>query len=1021
MIQQGTTLRVIVNFTSKRLDMKKRHFLAIAAYTVFATSNAQINSVTGDGFLLRACEMMEDGNYIGCLDQLRCALQLPLSASDQERAAFMKGCASVYTNKNDARMLLKEFLSKYPASEFRFEAFMALGDCSEGEEALMIYREIYAPALPYDKQSELNYRMGCALLKTGEFEEAERCLALASDNPRYAKAIQFYKGYIDYIKGNLAQAQKQLELSRGTSAPNNMANVYLSQIYFSNDEWQKALSAAKEMLKAIGKSPKDFNNESRVEMNRVAGESSFMLGDSEQARSYLQSYIKDSKSPAPSAKYILGLLAYEEGDYEKCVDFMQPATKVEDAMSQTAYLYIGQSLLALGDYDSAIIAFDKALNLDFDKDAQETAYYNYAVASLKGGKVPFGNTVNTFEDFLNLYPNSRFAPEAQNYIIASYFNDNDYHGAIESINAMKNPTPETIKAKQMALYLYGSQLLAKKDYMQAADNLTLAAGMRNVDKDVALEATLALADMYYQKGNYAEAETNFEKYLSEASANAANRPVAVFDMGYAMFIQKKFSKAEKYFKQLIDSKASLPPAILADAYCRLGDCLYNSNRFSEAADAYENAYSINPSVGDYALFQKALMKGYQRQHSQKITLLEEMQSLFPTSALIPDALLEMTESFIQLNDKAKAIEIYKQLVNQYPNTEQGRQGYLQMAITMLNVGQRQNAIDSYKNVISHYPTSVEAQLASEQLKRIAAEDGKLAEYVNFMASVPNAPKVDADEVEKLTFEAAEKEYITENKTRKLSDYINVYATEASTPNPTHAAKALSYLLEEALAEGKTEAAYSHASAIASRFPDSNVVMYALSSKADIEYKQGKGMLALRTWKELANKASAPYWQNMAQMGIMRCAAAASEFDQALAAANSALASPELSEADRYEALFTRGLAHSANGNEAAARSDWEKASDRPADLNSMRSSFELAQSYFNSHDYEKAETLAKKLATTSTPHIYWMARAFILLADTYSATGNDYKAQQYLKSLRKNYPGTEDDIFQMIDMRMAAE
>lgn len=1001
--------------------MKKRLFLAIAAFAAYATTNAQINSADGDGFLLRACEMMEDGNYIGCLDQLRCAAQLPLSAYNQEYCAFLTGCASVHTNKTDAQLMLKDFLGKYPASEFRFEALLALGECYEGEEALNIYREICASALPYEKQADLNYRMGCAFLKTGEFDDAERCFTLASDNPRYAQAVLFYKGYIDYAKGNLAQALKQLELARGTSAPNNMANVYLSQIYYNNGEWQKALSAAKDMLKSIGRSPSDFDTDSRVEMNRVAGESSFMLGNTEQARSYLQAYIKDSASPAPSAKYILGLFAYEDGDYEQCVEYMEPATKAEDAMSQTAYLYIGQSLLPLGDYDGAIIAFDKALNLDFDKEVQETAYYNYAVASLKGGKVPFGNTVSTFEDFLNLYPDSRFAPEAQNYIIASYFNDHNYRGAIESINGMKNPTSETIKAKQMALYLNGTQLLAKKDFMQAADNLTLAAGMRNVDKDVALESTLALADMYYQQGNYTEAEANLKKYLSEASASAPNRPVALFDMGYVLFTQKKFEEAEKYFKQLVDSKASLTPAILADANCRLGDCLYNRNRFADAANAYEKAYSINPSVGDYALFQKALMKGYQRQHTEKIALLEEMQSSFPKSPLIPDALLEMTESYIQLNNKAKAIDIYKTLVAEYPNTEQGRQGYLQMAITMLNVGQRQNAIDTYKEVITRYPTSVEAQLASEQLKRVAAEDGMLTEYVNFMASVPNGPKVDADEVEKLTFDAAEKEFITENKTEKLLDYVKAYASEQSTPNPTHAAKAYSYLLEDAMNKGKTEAAYTYASAIASRFPDSNVVMYALASKADIEYGQGKGMLALRTWKELDSKASTPYWQNMARMGVARCAAAAADFNQALVAANAALSSSELSDADRYEALYIRGLAHSANGNEEAARNDWEEASDKPSDENSMRSSFELAQSYFNAHDYAKAETLAKKLANTSTPHIYWMARGFILLADTYSATGNDYKAQQYLKSLRQNYPGTEEDIFQMIDMRMAAE
>ena len=43
-----------------------------------------------------------------------------------------------------------------------------------------------------------------------------------------------------------------------------------------------------------------------------------------------------------------------------------------------------------------------------------------------------------------------------------------------------------------------------------------------------------------------------------------------------------------------------------------------------------------------------------------------------------------------------------------------------------------------------------------------------------------------------------------------------------------------------------------------------------------------------------------------------------------------------------------------------------------------------------------------------------MARALIVLSDTYRDRGDSFQARQYLESLRSNYKGGEEDILQMI-------
>jgi TolA-binding protein len=78
----------------------------------------------------------------------------------------------------------------------------------------------------------------------------------------------------------------------------------------------------------------------------------------------------------------------------------------------------------------------------------------------------------------------------------------------------------------------------------------------------------------------------------------------------------------------------------------------------------------------------------------------------------------------------------------------------------------------------------------------------------------------------------------------------------------------------------------------------------------------------------------------------------------------------------------------------------------------------LAQLYFNNKENAKAEKELMNFIENGTPHQYWLARGFILLADIYISQNDDFQARQYLTSLQNNYKGT-DDIAGMIENRLS--
>lgn len=158
--------------------------------------------------------------------------------------------------------------------------------------------------------------------------------------------------------------------------------------------------------------------------------------------------------------------------------------------------------------------------------------------------------------------------------------------------------------------------------------------------------------------------------------------------------------------------------------------------------------------------------------------------------------------------------------------------------------------------------------------------------------------------------------------------------------------------------------------------------------------------------------------NTAQMGVLRVARDLGLDDETIEAADAVIASSAAGAEDKNEAIFSRALALDRKGDSEAARQGWKSIASHTADLYGIRSAFSLAQSLADADRLADAEKQAEKITEADSPHYYWKARAFILLADIYAKRGDDFKARQYLKAVRDNYPGTETDIFMMIDQRL---
>ncbi len=998
------------------ITLMRRLYVTVAAI-IAAISTAAAGGLpdrdAGREYLSRAISMYDAGNYAGCIDLTGHIRQLSPEADVMEQARYYRALASLRTSDDEALRLIREWLTDYPVSPLRAEALAAAGDyCfmrSAWADALEWYSMI-DPASPDVSLAEaLTFRRSYCLMLLGERAAALNGFSSLTGSPEFGRESRFYEAYIAYLDKDFDKALKGFEASVSDDTPSNSAPYYMAQIYFVKGQFAKSLELARRL---IASGPV---NEFLPECNRIAGESLYNLGREDEAIPYLWKYCAETKSPEPGAFYILGVSEYRAGHIDEAIKLLQKALGNHSAMEQSAYLFLGQAYVARGDNSSALMAFENAYRVDYDREVGETAFYNYAVARMEGGRIPFGNSVALLDDFLREYPDSRYAADVQRYIVNGYMTDNDYESALTAISKIKSPSESILRAKQRVLFVLATREFQAGKTASALNRLTEAIKIKSGDPSVARQAMLWSGDCYYRMGNYEDAVRAYEKYLASTPSTAAdayNRKLAMYGAGYALFASENYRAARSQFEKTIAAPGDLGTPAMADAYNRLADCDYYLTEIAAAEKNYAKALELYPEAGDYAMYQLAVMKGLLKNHSGKVALLDRLADEYPSSGLLPSALLGKAESQMAMGKSPEAIATYRLLVEKYPLTSHGRNGYLQLAITYMSMGRRTDAIEAYRKVIATYPSSEEARVASDDLKQIYAADGKLKEFADFIASIPDAPSFDPSEIEQLSYSAAENDFINKGLTDKLEKFLADY------PRSPRRAQALYYLAEAAWNEGDAEKALTFSSRVVANHPDAEVVEDAMLIKGNAEAALGKTSSALATFRALELKASGSNKLREARIGIMTNAMALGQYADVVAAADKLLTSTAASETADTEIRFMRAYALNGLHEYDRAYAEWGELAENYADLNGAKSAYYMGQSQLDRGLTADALATADGLISSDTPHSYWLARGFILYSDALRAGGSTFEADEYLKSLKANYPGTEADIFQMINNRL---
>ena len=942
------------------------------------------------------------------------------TATWRQEAAYMLACTAYELQDGKRLDLLQTYLDDYPETPHanRVYALMAsvhYYDNAYGE-ALNLFRQSDLGQLPTAERDDMTYRMAICYLETGDLQESAIWLEmLRSTSARHEAGCTYYLSYIRYMQQRYDEALEGFLALEGHRTYGEKVPYYIAEIYLQQKKYDKAEAVAQRYLSNYPAEPQ------AAEMQRIKGSARYHEGDYHEAMAALRTYREHTpeKELRRDALYMEGMACYHCGVYSQVPGLLGQVAASNDALAQNAYLHMGLAYLQTGDKAKARLAFEQAAALNADMQVKEQAAYNYAMCIHDTSYSAFGESVTVFEKFLNDFPQSAYADKVSNYLVDVYMSTRSYEAALHSIERIKQPTPQIRKAQARIQFQLGTQAFANADFTQALERFRQAYGtasqLGNAAKDILCNARYWEGESLYRLGEMSQAARCFHNYLSTTSErNSKMYALAYYNLGYIHFHQKDYDTAGSNFLRFLQAAGSNEEApILADAYNRLGDCYLQGRHFDEAKQYYTKAENLNAPSGDYTLYQLALVAGLQKDYNGKVALLDRLAGKYPESPYNVNALYEKGRSYVQGNNNVQAIATYRELLQKYPESPISRKAAAEIGMLHYQAGNYDQAIEAYKQVISRYPGSEEARLAMYDLKSIYVDANRVDEYAALAAQMPGKIRFDPSEQDSLTYIAAERVYMKgEDATARQSftRYLQSY------PNGAFSLNAHYRLCLIAQKEKDEDALLTHTGELL-KYPDSPYTEDALLMRAEILFNRRQYSEALADYKMLHAKATNTERRQLALLGAIRCCVLTHDDVGTIQATTSLLAESKLTPERKDEALYYRAKAYLNQKATPKATADLQQLAQDTRTLYGAEAKYLIALCLYEEKEYEAAEKEVLDFIERSTPHAYWLARSFILLADIYTATGKPLDARQYLLSLQQNYQA-DDDIAGMIQQRL---
>ena len=964
----------------------------------------------------RAMELYNKEKYVAAIRLFDSYVnnQKDKSSINVADAEYYSAISAMNLFNPDAEYRMMTFIARYPENPRLNEARLYLGDYfyqnKNYRKAVSYYETVNRQHLEKEKLPEYFFRYGYSLYSKGDQSKALLMFSEIKDiDTEYTPPALYYFSQIAYEQKMYQTAMEGFMKLKDDETFGTVVPFYIVQILYIQKDYDGILEVAPELLKSAGK-------ERSIELYRFIGDAYYNKGKYKDALTYLEKYSEGAKSSDRPDKYQLGYCYYKTGDIDQAVKIFLEIGVRNDLLTQNIWNLLGDCYLKKDDKNRARLAFGEASKMSYDKAIQEESLFNYAKLTYETSYSPFGETIAAFTEYIQLYPGSERIQEAYDYLVATYLQVKNYKSALASLDKIVNKDKKLEEAYQRVAFYRGLELFRNLEIEASVTMFEKSLKYEKYNRSLRARAIFWRGESWYRLAHYEKARADYEMFMGiPGSMSVEEYQMVRYSLGSALFNLKDYSNALNHLKIFESSAENVKPEVMADALNRIADCYFIAMDYQTAIQYYDRVIAFGNLDADYAMYQKGFSLGLMNDNRGKVDVLTALTIKYPQSAIVPTAFFERGRAYQVLEDYNKAETDFNSVINDFQNSALVPRAIVQLGLLYYNLSQNEKAIAQYKKVIENYKSSSEARYALTGLKNTYVGMNDVEAYFAYIKTLEGYGDVNMSQKDSLLYTSGENLYINAQYDR-ATEVFSGYLTEF--PEGSFRTNAKFYLAECLRLSDKKPEALKFYKEVASE--PNQFIEQSLLAASELLFEQEEFEEALEYFRKLELVAVNDVNKLTALKGQLQSASFIGDAQNTIAAADKITVLPNIPEELIREAVFMRGKANYSLGKFDDAINDFRRVGTEITSAEGAESKYRIAELLLKQNKTVDAERVITEFIEQKTPHQYWMARVFLLLADISQQKGDLLQARVTLQSLNDYYEIDNDGILDEVRSRLSA-
>lgn len=928
--------------------------------------------------------------------------------SDDFRGYSILGDILMNTNSYESSM--NEYLEINPhsvlASQMRYQHAMNLFDDMNFEDASSFLYMVPATHVRERQLDEYLFKKAYCEMERGDGERALLMFRDLVDRPfsDYTSAANYSIAYLNFINDNYAEALKWFEKSRLDMRFSEISEYYIIECRFLLKDYDYVVEHGEDVYESTADERKPF-------LARVISESYLVQGDVDRARIYYDlSLSAPDKNQTRTDWFYSGSLLYAMKDYKGAIECYEKMTDRVDSIGQVANYNLGFSHIQTKNKVAALEAFKDASLCAYDPAITEDAYFNWAKLAFD-----INNDTSVFQEYMDTYSDKSKDDRIYSYIAVAALYNRDYQAAVDAYGMIDELDEDMRNNYMKANYLRANQLISSGSYRLAIPCLRVAGYYSDKSSRFNQMTRFWLAESYYQDDQFSQAREIYTELYNQSALNRQPESYLIpYNIAYCYFKEENYDAAQKWFRTYCEESSV---TFRKDALERTADCFFMSRDYKEAAQYYDMVLNDYYDVNDiYPYYRSAISYGLSGNSAKKITQLSNVLEADPDSRFYPEALFELGRAYVVREDDENAFKCFRTLADNVKDSTYVARAYIEMGSLSRNQSQFNDALEYYKAVVEEMPLSGYADDALAAIESVYQTKNEPQGYLQYIESIGKGETKSETEREDMIFNSAEQVYLTENYEKAL---VSLQAYLEKYPAGKYGSKADFYIADSYRRLGKYEQACDGYVDVIEE-GDSPYVEQSMLYFSELSYKLEKWEDAFGGYSSLYSTALIPNNKHTALKGMMRSAFKWHNWVESVKAAERVLGEDSSDDNLKREALYVKAKSLMASSRRSEALVVMESLAESVVDAYGAEAAYTLIQDSYDKGDFEDVEEKVFAFADAGSSQMYWLAKSFIVLGDSYADRDNYKQAKATFESVRDGYRASSsgDDVMDNLRIRL---